>query len=168
MAQGKLHVEILGEGADFPGDKGAGMQIFVEKVKKAINVRFQGSPHPPKTLFVDCGPGFWATNSGKITGAFKQALAQHRLMTYYGGSAAIQPGEMQEIMLHETAVSWIRYRETRNRMIKPWEETVEQFEDRMKSIVQNINDNLDVDGLCRALPARIEKLVQRDGGRINT
>ena len=70
-------------------------------------------------------------------------------------------------MLHETAVSWIRYREARSKMAKAWEETEEQFGHRLRGIVQEINDKLNVDGLCRSLPARVAKLIARDGGRIN-
>ena len=71
------------------------------------------------------------------------------------------------MMLHETAVSWIRRREALNRMTRPWEETTEQFASRLKSIVQDINDTLNVDGLCRAFPQRIQKLVDRKGDRIS-
>ena len=164
LTRGKLHVVILGE--DFPGDNTEGASILVGKVKAALNIRFPNTEHP-KILFVDRGSGFWATNSGRINPSFKAALQEHSLKTYYKDCAAIQPGELQEVLLHETAVSWIRYREARNRMAKPWEETEEQFGRRLRGIVQEINDKLDVDGLCRALPARVTKLVARDGGRIN-
>ena len=70
-------------------------------------------------------------------------------------------------MLHETAVSWIRRREALNRMSKPWEETPEQFASRLKGIAQDINETLNVEGLCRAFPQRLRKLVDRDGDRIS-
>ena len=66
----------------------------------------------------------------------------------------------------ETAVAWIRYREKKTRLARPWEETVEQFTSRMKGIVQEINDTLDVEGLCRAFPKRLQKLVDAGGDRI--
>ena len=70
-------------------------------------------------------------------------------------------------MLHETAVSWIRRREALNRMTKPREETPEQFAARLKGVVQEINDTLNVEGLCRAFKQRVQKLVDRDGDRIS-
>ena len=164
LAQGKLHVVILGE--DFLGDNTEGAGVLVGKVRAALNIRFPNT-EPPTYLVVDRGEGFWATNSRKTNPVFKAALQEHSLKTYYEDCAAIQPGEMQELLLHETAVSWIRYREARNRMPKPWEETEEQFACRLRGIVQDINDTLNVDGLCRALPARIAKLIEREGGRIN-
>ena len=87
-------------------------------------IRFQNT-QAPNTLFVDRGPGFWATNSGKITGGFQAALQENNLKTYYRDDAGQQPGNLQEVLLHETAVSWIRRREALNRMTKPWEETPE-------------------------------------------
>ena len=94
------------------------------------------------------------------------SLKAHDLKTYYKDDAGQQPGNLQEVMLHETAVSWIRRREALNRMVKPWEETPEQFASRLKGIVQEINETLNVDGLCRAFKQRVHKLVDRDGDRI--
>ena len=164
LTRGKLHIVVLGE--DFPGDNAQGAGVLVGKVRAALNIRFPNE-EPPKLLFVDRGQGFWATNSGNINPTFHAALREHSLKTYYKDCAAVQPGELQELLLHETAVSWIRYREARNRMTKPWEETEEQFGDRLRGIAQEINNTLDVDGLCRAFPARIAKLIERGGGRIN-
>ena len=94
-------------------------------------------------------------------------MATHGLKTYYGDSAAVQPGNLQELLLHETAVGWIRHREPKTRLQRPWEETIAQFTSRFKGIAQDINDNLNVDDLCRALPRRVQELVDREGDRIN-
>ena len=164
LTQGKLHVEILG--TEFPGEKAEGAKLLVAAVRKALNIRFQNAT-APNILFVDRGPGFWAPNSGKITPDFKEALHANNLKTYYKDDASHQPGNLQEVMLHETAVSWIRRREATSRMSKPWEETPQQFTTRLKGIVQEINDTLNVDGLCRAFKSRVDKLVERDGDRIS-
>ena len=71
------------------------------------------------------------------------------------------------MLLHETAVSRIRRREAQNRMTKPWEETPEQFATRLKGVVLEINNNLNVEGLCRAFKQRVQKLVDRGGDRIS-
>ena len=52
-------------------------------------------------------------------------------------------------------------------MAKPWEETPEQFATRLKAVVQEINDTLNVEGLCRAFKQRVQKLLDRDGDRIS-
>ena len=86
-----MHVEILG--TEFPGETGEGARLLVTAVRKALNIRFQNTP-APNTLFVDLGPGFWATNSGKITGKFKAALQENHLKTYYKDDAGMQPGNL--------------------------------------------------------------------------
>ena len=74
LTQGKLHVEILG--TDFPGETNEGAGFLVAAVRKALNIRFQNTP-APNTLFVDRGPGLWATNSGRITRGFKSVLLEN-------------------------------------------------------------------------------------------
>ena len=45
--------------------------------------------------------------------------------------------------------------------------TPEEFATRLKGVVQDISDTLNVDGLCRAFIQRVQKLVDRDGDRIS-
>ena len=79
----------------------------------------------------------------------------------------MQPGNLQEVMLHETAVSWIRARETRSRPHEPWKETPPEFGARLRAIARDINANCDVDGLCRKLADRVQRVVDAEGDRIN-
>ena len=164
LACGKLHIEMLGD--DFPGEKAEGAPILVSKVKAALNVRFQ-SGSQPSVLFVDRGAAFWATSTGKITPQFKSSLREHSLRAYYRDDASGQPGQLSEVLLHETAVSWIRHRETATRPLRPWKETAEEFATRMRGICQDINSTLDVAGLCREFPSRVQALVVAEGDRIN-
>ena len=69
-------------------------------------------------------------------------------------------------MLHETVVRWIRFEERRSLPKRPWEETEEEFEARLRDIAQKVNTSYDLEGLCRELPARIDKLVEMKGERI--
>ena len=163
LSRGKLHVEVLGEG--FPGEKPAGASILVSKIRAAVNIRYPGGDQPD-IVMVDRGPGFWNPNGGMITSAFKAALTEHGFETFYGDDGWKQPAKMADVLLHETAVSWIRYREIQSRIRQPWLETVPQFTTRLRGIVQDINDTLDVDGLCRQLPKRIEQLVACEGDRL--
>ena len=49
---------------------------------------------------------------------------------------------------------------------RPWTESREAFASRLKQIVATINDKHDVDGLCRELPMRISKLIEKKGGKL--
>ncbi len=78
----------------------------------------------------------------------------------------MQPGHLKELMLHETAVSWLRVRLEQSLPQRPWEETPEAFAASLRRCCADINTRLDVDGLCRAFPKRIQMLVDRLGGRL--
>lgn len=164
LTRGKFHVEILGH--DFPGENPAGAAVLAARVRTALNIRFQGST-PPGIVFTDRGQGFFHINGGRITPEYKAALRANGLKAFNGDNAATQPGNLQEVMLHETAVAWIRRRETVTQARQPWTETVEQFGVRMRGIVQHINANYDVENLSRELPDRIQEVIDAEGGRIS-
>ena len=67
---------------------------------------------------------------------------------------------------YQAAVAWIRHREVTTRPPMPWQETVEDYGARLRAVVQDINDHLDVEGLCKALPKRIQQLRDAEGDRI--
>ena len=56
-----------------------------------------------------------------------------------GDNAIVQPGHMQEVLLHETAVSWIRLRLASTAPSKAWLDTKEQYASRLSTVVGNIN-----------------------------
>ena len=93
-------------------------------------------------------------------------MESNELRAYDGDDARVQPGNLQEVLLHETAVAWIRRREETTRPREPWKETLEEFGARLRGVCQDINDSCDVEGLCRALPKRLQELVDKDGDRI--
>ena len=48
-----------------------------------------------------------------------------------------------------------------------WNETVEQYTTRLKGIVQHINDNHDIESLCKEFPDRMAEVARREGDKIN-
>ena len=83
-----------------------------------------------------------------------------------GDDAAKQPGALQELMLHETAMSWIRARLLKSTPNRNWEEMREDYGKRLKRCCDDISKHLDVDGLCHAFPKRIKTLRDNDGGKL--
>ena len=73
---------------------------------------------------------------------------------------------MQEVLLHETAVSWLRDRLSKTLPHKAWEETAEQYRSRLRHCAAYINSHYDVHALCHDLPARLEELRLRRGDRL--
>ena len=83
-----------------------------------------------------------------------------------GEDASQQPGNFQDVLLHETAVSWIRKRLGEIVPSQAWLETPEAFGTRLKRSCEEVNRDLDVEGLCRGFPKRLRKLKDCEGGRL--
>ena len=88
------------------------------------------------------------------------------MRAFWGDDASKQPGKCADLMLHETVPRWIWFEERRTLPRKPWEETEEQFEVRLRGIAQTINKGYNLDDLCRECPARTDKLVEVRGEKI--
>ena len=73
-----------------------------------------------------------ATATGIITDGYKAALREHGLKAFFGNDASIQPGQLQEVMLHETAVAWMRLRLSKTLPKKPWKGSPEEYRARLK------------------------------------
>ena len=115
---------------------------------------------------MDRGKGFYNPGSGKITPEFQATLAECRFKAFWGDDASVQPGHMQELMLHETAVSWMRHLLTETTPPNAWEETPVQYAARLRRCCAHINSRIDVEGLCRDFPNRIKILLDKKGGRL--
>ena len=137
---------------------------MVAKVRAILNVRFPGNK-APKILFTDRGNGFYEAYSGKITDGYRTALRDHGLKAFMGQDASVQPGCLQEMMLHETAMAWVRERLKKAVPKKPWEESIEAYGGRLKDVAAYINRHYDVDGLCRECPERVAMLMKTEGDR---
>ena len=165
LAKGKLHVVIFDEG--FPGEVPDGAAILVAKLRAAVNARWPGRTRKPTCVFVDRGKGFYNPGNGKITPEFSAALTEHGFTAFWGQDASAQPGHLQELMLHETAVSWLRHRLTETLPKLSWKETPDQFAARLRLCCTSVNKELEVEDLCRDFPRRVALLQERNGGRLS-
>ncbi len=163
LSRGKLHVEPLPD--NFPGETEEGAATMVARVRAALNVRFHGGSQP-KVLLTDRGNGFYQSGSGSITDGYRDALREHGLKAFMGADASAQPGNLQELLLHETAVSWMRVGLAKTVPKECWAETLPAYRSRLKAVCANINAKHDVAGLCRELPERVADLDQRKGDRL--
>ena len=150
----------------FQAENAEGARILVGKVRAALNRRFQNEARKPDVLFVDRGPGFFNTGNGKITPAFHEALQENSLTSIMGEDASTQPGNLQEVLLHETAVSWMRVHLCETTPVKSWLETRSEYGSRLKRCCEEINNANDVESLCNAFPKRIRKLREEEGRRL--
>ena len=104
---------------------------------------------------------------GQIVGAFREAVRDAGLRTFWGEDAKKQSPDMGDLLLHETAVSWFRGKMRREKpLTHPWEETRAQWAARAARCVRQINSEYDVAGLCREFPSRLRACKENDGERL--
>ena len=108
--------------------------------------------------------GFFNIHTGKITEEYSEALRAHGLQAFMGTDASRQPGDLKEMMLHETAVAWITHRLKVTTPARAWEETPEAFGNRQKGACEYINSHYGVENLCRALQQRVRALRDKERG----
>ena len=103
---------------------------------------------------------------GNITAEWSEAVSTNGFRTFMGDNAREQPGSLQDVLLHETSVSWLRKRLEQSTPKKCWEETREAYSRRLKRCCDDINKDYDVEGLCRGFPKRIKMLTEIGGDRL--
>ena len=135
---GKLHVDVFDD--NVAGETPAG----AAKVRSALKMRLQSAASQPECLFTDRGRGLHFPNSGAITAEYKQALADNDLEAFMGDNALIQPGSMQDVLLHETAVSWLRHRLAQSTPKQCWKETRVEYGRRLKRCCEAVNKDFDL------------------------
>ena len=162
LSRGKLHLELLPEA--FPGECAEGATMAIARIPAILKALFGGDAKP-RVVMTDKGKGFYH-GSGRITDEYAAALEASGLRPLMGHDNVIQPGDCQELMLHETAVAWVRRKLERCLPAEPWTETRAEFKARLKTVAQQINKEYDVAGLTHEWPDRIEAVAAASGGRI--
>ena len=131
-------------------------------------MRFQAGTPKPSFLFVDRGRGFWCTTTGHVTPELAATLEGTGLSMFWSEDASAQPGCCADVLLHETAVAWIRQKLTETTPRCPWQETREQYATRLRRVVAVINRTHNVGGLCRKFDFRLGELIRRRGDRLRS
>ena len=165
LVRGKLHIEVLPQ--NFPGETPEGVAIIVRKIPAVLNARFPQASKP-KVLMTDRGRGFFQPCNGLITDEYLAALQETGLRAHQGDDASVQPGNLQDVVLHETAVSWVRHLLERTLPKRPWEETCAAYGSRLREVCGTVNANHDVEGLCLEFPERLQAVVDKLGDRLRT
>ena len=108
------------------------------------------------------------TGAGVVTPEMASALGGTGLVLFWDQSASAQPGYCADVLLHETAVSWIRHKLTATTPKRPWLESREQYAARLRQVVADINRHYAVGGLCNRFPDRLDELIRRQGDRLRS
>ena len=158
--------ESEGEGQGEGGGEGA--RILVERLPAVLDKMLGRSAKKPHTIFTDRGPGFYHRRWGTITGDYESACREHGFKPWAGTNSKkgprAQPPDLADVLLHETAVSWLRRQEEQTRPARPWLESPHELEERLQQAADWVNKEFDVRGLCMRLPDRLHALVNETKG----
>ena len=115
----------------------------------------------PDVLFTDRGPGFYHSSTGSICPEYTAALAAHGFTAWAGDHSKWQPPDIADILLHETAVSWVRtyLRKHPFKMATTQAGSVHRLSVMLREVAWHINEHYDVAQLCSNLPERLRQLV---------
>ena len=139
--------------------------MLADLIPRVLAARFPNHAKP-RVVFTDRGKGFYHPSTGAITATYLAALQKHGLRAFAGDNALGQPANVSDVLLHETAVAWIRKLMVRSLPATPWRETREEFTTRLRQAVQRANAEYDVASLCREFPDRLDELDRRQGDKL--
>ena len=100
--------------------------------------------------------------------AYSEALRREGFRPFAGESAAGQPADCPDVLLHETAAGWLRklFKKHPFRRAAGVDRNVERVKSLMAQCVDHINREHDVHDLCSAWPRRLVELVAAEGERL--
>ena len=163
LTQGKVHVEVLPEG----WSQWDGQAVVVGMLPRILKKMLGKDATYPDYIFTDRGPGYYHPSSGTINPEYLGALTEHGLTSWAGEHSKWQPPDLPDVLLHETAVAWIRkyLKQHPVRLVQSVEENVNRVRTFLEEACVHINTFYEVDGLCNSLPDRLKALVESEGER---
>ena len=172
LTRGVLGIKVFSTQGVFPGETPEGAGLLVRHLPALLKTMLGSGARLPRTIFSDRGPGFFHRKWGTITGDYESACRECGFQPWAGTNSKkgprAQPRDIGDVLLHETAISWLRREEENTRPCTPWRETPVELEHRMLAAVRHINKEFDVRGLSLQFPERLRTLVVTDGDRLRT
>ena len=147
LARGRVHVQVMGRDWE---QNGAGQAKLVERLPQILKKMLGQSEALPHTVFSDRGPGFYHPSQGTINPDYAAALTKYGFSSWAGDHALWQPGDIPDLLLHETAVSWVR-KFLRQHPVKIGENmtrNIERLEEKLQEAVEHINTYYEVEDGC--------------------
>ena len=120
LARGKVHVEVMPESWTLSG---MGLAQFVDRLPAILKKMLGPRARVPRHVFTDRGTGLYGP-AGKAVQEYAAAVEAAGFTLYWGRDAGRQSPDMGDVLLHETAVAWLRKRLAREKPdVPPWQET---------------------------------------------
>ena len=165
LAKGRVHLEVMPTGWRQTGE---GMAYMVSLLPGILKTMLGESEKLPGVLFTDRGPGFYHSSSGSICPDYAYALDAHGFKSWAGDNSKWQPPDIPDILLHETAVSWVRnyLRKQPFKLASTPSGSAHRLSVVLREAAWHINEHYEVGQLCLALPKRLKELVATEGDRL--
>ena len=106
-------------------------------------------------------------STGSITPQYAEACEKHGFKTWAGDHAKWQPPDIPDMLLHETAVSWIRKYLKFNpvKFTEDKQANKQRVIDALQDAARYANTYYEVGDLCMAFPERLKVLDAKEGER---
>ena len=164
LAQGKVHVEVLPDG----WSQWDGQTVVVPKLPGILKKMLGRDATYPDYVFTDRGPGYYHPSSGTINPGYFAALKEHGFTPWAGEHSKWQPPDLPDVLLHETAVSWVRkyLKQHPVKLMPSMDENIRRVTSVLQEACLHINTHYEVDDLCNSLPDRLNLLKEKEGERL--
>lgn len=163
LTRGMVRIEVMGSKWQ---QTGAGVASFVERLPGILGDMVPAGDALPRVVVSDRGPGLYQGSTGHIVHAYSSALHEQGFRPFAGTDASSQPADIPDVLVHETAVAWVRNYLRRRPFSRSG--SLDFQEQKLREVLsqcqQHINSNYKVDDLCRAFPKRLRRLVHETHG----
>lgn len=164
VARGIVHYELMGSEWE---QNGEGQAAFIDGLARSLPGLVDDGDTLPRVVFSDRGPGFYAP-IGYINHEYADALRRHGFRPYAGDDAREQPPDVPDCLPHERAAAWTK--EWMSKHPIPRAGGLDKMEAmvkvRLRQCAAHINENHDVDALCRRFPKTMRELKKAKGERL--
>ena len=150
------------------GSIGEGQAYMVSLLPGILRSMFGATCKIPDVIFTDRGPGFFHPSTGTICPEYAAALHAHGFTAWAGDHSKWQPPDIADILLHETAVAWVRsyLRAHPFKLATTPTSNLYRLTSLLRAAAAHINENYEVEQLCMDLPKRLRELVAARGERL--
>ena len=103
VSRDKVKLHFLGEAWE---PTGSHMASFVKELSGILDKMFGKDVSKPRVLFTDRGSGMYQETVGTINEDYRKAVHKHGFRTFAGDDASWQPGDLSDLLMHETVAAW--------------------------------------------------------------
>lgn len=166
LAQGKVHVEVLG---DKWKQNGEGQALMVSRLPHILASLLGDTAAKPDVVFTDRGPGFYHPSTGNICPEYLSALSAYGFRPWAGDQSKWQPPDIPDMLLHETVVAWLRkyLKHHPLKLVQDHDTNKQRLASLLSEAASYINTWYEVEQLSMSLPRRLWELVHvTEGDRL--